>query len=215
MAILINMKRITLFIAFIFITSTGALAQPGTFLDKRDGNVYRTIHFNGKTWFREHLRLKTSHSYFPNVKRDTSALREGNYYLHTELPSLCPKGWHLATIVELEEYILFMARINHVPDSALERSISKDADSSLRITIPGFDPMSDTLLQLRSIGWVQGKKMHLDKSLSLWMNDTRHFDNKFHAHIGKLGYIIHTHEHNIIDKQKLIRMFPVRCVCDE
>jgi len=189
-------------------------AQTGTLIDKRDGNLYQTIQIGNKTWLREHLRFVTRSSYFPNVKGDTIGLYLGNYYSNNEVDSVCPKGWHLATIDELEEYIQAIKQLYSYPDSMVEHTISPHRDSSFRITIKGFDPMSDTLLRLYSIGWVEGKKIHLDKSLSLWLNDTKYFDNKFHAHIGKLGYIIHTHEHNIIDKPKNIRKFPVRCVCD-
>jgi uncharacterized protein (TIGR02145 family) len=204
-----------LLIVLVLIGSGEVQAQSGTFQDPRDGNIYRTLIINGKKWFREHLRLRTSNSYFKNTDKDTSGLANGNYYSNNELEGLCPAGWHLPTIAELEEYIQYMAFRNGIPDSAIKRTISKDIDSSLMIKLGNCNPLQDTLLQLYSIGWVEGRKLKIEKSLSLWIRDTKNQDLKFHTHIGLLGYIIHTHEHNIIDKPKRVRRFPVRCVCDE
>ncbi len=201
--------------ALFIVVSFNLQAQTGTFIDERDGNTYQTITIGNKIWFREHLRLKTSLSYYPNFSKHSEDFTNGNYYSHLELDSLCPKGWRMATLDDLEDYIREIALQNNIPDSAILRSISPNRDSSSHILIGNLNPLQDTLLNLLSTGWVEGNKLEKQKSLTLWMRDTRTNDIKYHAHIGPLGYIIHTHLHNVIDKQRRVRKFSVRCVCEK
>jgi hypothetical protein len=120
----------------------------------------------------------------------------------------------VATFDDLEGYIRHVAKLNNMPDSLILRTTSSNRDSSLLILIGNLNPLHDTLLKFLSTGWVEGNKLEKQKSLSLWIIDNRTRDEKFHAHIGPLGYIIHTHLHNIIDKPRRIRKFAVRCVCE-
>lgn len=205
------MKILT--VGWVLFGSITLQAQTGTFIDQRDGNIYSTITIGKNTWFREHLRLKTASSYFPNFSKDTVDLINGNYYSNSELNNLCPEGWHVATIYEFEEYLKELTTQRNIPDSAILRNTSP-RDSSVHITPGNLNPLRDTLLNLAPIGWVEGNKPHKERSLTLWIRDTRTNDEKFHVHIGALGYVIHTHVHNVIDKPKRIRKFTVRCVCE-
>jgi uncharacterized protein (TIGR02145 family) len=206
------MKMITS--GLVILITFNLKAQTGIFTDSRDGNIYQTITIGNKIWMREHLRLKTGLSYFPNKNKETTGLKYGNYYSNKELNSLCPKGWHLASVEEFKEYISILTLQNNIPDSSISVTTSKDIDSSQLIRLGNFNALHDTLLKLAPIGWVEGKKIKKDKSLTLWVKDLKNHDDKFHIHIGSLGYSIHTHFHNIVDKPKLIRMFTTRCVCD-
>ena len=199
-----------LFCCILLALTCSSQAQFNYFNDPRDGNVYETVTIGNKTWFRENLRLRTDLAHF----KDSSQVRLGNYYSNLDLGSVCPPGWHVATVEELREYILFIARKNNVGDTNIIITRSKDADSSLMINVPGVRPGSDSLLNLVSLGWVEGGKIKKDKAFTMWLTDSQGSDNKFHAHIGALGYIIHTHFHNIIDKPKKVRKFVVRCVCE-
>lgn len=205
--------KIIIAVLIIFIT-VNVQSQTGTFTDSRDRNVYQTISIGDKVWFRENLRLKTSLSYFPNFSKDTADLIYGNYYSYTELNTLCPEDWHVATINDLTQYIRLLITKHALPDSAIIVNTSADKDSSLFIKLGNINPLVHTMLNLVSIGWVEGNKLQRKKSLTFWLRDTRTNDDKFHTHIGPHGYIIHTHYHNVIDKPKRIRKFAIRCVCE-
>ena len=208
--------RVTYLIIILLVISNVECvqAQTGVFTDRRDGNTYQTITIGKRVWLRENLRFKTSLSFFPNVNKDTSDLKYGNYYSYNEMNTICPEGWHVATIKEFEEYLHALAVLNNIPDSSIIRTTQQNRDSAAHISIGGLNPFNDTLLNFPLIGWVEGKKVENKKSVTIWLADTHTNDDKFHAHIGSLGYFIHTHLHNVIDKPKRVRKFTVRCVCE-
>lgn len=207
------MMRLSFFLVFLLVI-TGVTAQTGMFTDPRDGQQYQTITIGNRKWFREHLRYQTRFSYCPNFNTDKTACDSGNYYLNTELDTVCPKGWRVPTIDDWNSYIAALYTANHVEIDTTKSKALPPPRHDANVTFKHFNIFSDTLLKLAPIGWVEGKKKRLQGSLTLWVNDKENSDTKFHVHIGELGFIRHTHDHNIIDKPKRIRKFPVRCVCE-
>lgn len=203
-----------LVVLFITFFDNAVHAQTDTIVDIRDGQKYSTVVIGNKIWFREHLRYKTKLSYCSILSKNTNECTKGNYYLNQEIDSICPKGWHVTTIDEWENYINILLR---------KSGISKDSLKIGQFTIPktiiaaaqkNINILEDSALNLIPRGWVEGKKIMHIKGLNLWIVDKRTNDKKYHLHGGELGYAIHSHTHHIIDKPRRIRMFNVRCVCD-
>ena len=189
--------------------------QTGVFIDDRDGQQYKTIVISGKTWFRENLRFQTNQSFCPDLYKDSAGCPDGNYYSNSELAFICPKGWHVATTPDWENYISLLLKNKNINGGVLKYdSLINNADKNFTIQMKGADLFNDTLLQLKPIGWIENRRIKSINNLSLWITDTQTFDVKYHLHIGKDGFVRHTHEHHIIDKPRKVRMFPVRCVCD-
>jgi uncharacterized protein (TIGR02145 family) len=188
--------------------------QTGVFTDNRDGQQYKTIVINGKTWFRENLRFQTNQSFCPNFNKDSADCRDGNYYSNSELLSVCPKGWHVATTPEWESYISIQLKNKNINGGIFKYDTSKLLEKNFSINMTGAGLFTDTLLHLLSTGWIEGLKLKKSNNLSLWISDPQTLDEKYHLHIGKDGFVRHSHEHHIIDKPRKVRMFPVRCVCD-
>ncbi|MEO7923275.1 MAG: FISUMP domain-containing protein [Chitinophagaceae bacterium] len=190
-------------------------AQTGVFTDERDGRQYKTIVIDGEKWFRENLRFQTSKSFCPNYNKDSSDCRDGNYYSNSELSTVCPKGWHVATIPEWENYMRVLLK-NHLINNGELKYDSSDRlpNNGYAMQIDSAVLFNDTLLNLVATGWVEGLKLKRNQASSLWVIDTGGNDPKYHLHIGMKGFVKHSHEHHIFDKPRKIRKFPVRCVCE-
>jgi uncharacterized protein (TIGR02145 family) len=199
---------------FLCLITTSVFCQTGIYTDPRDSNTYHTIVIGNKVWLRQHLRFETSLSYYPNFNHSEGNIARGNYYSNQELDSVCPKGWHVATIDEWEDYIDTLLKIKGLSKNSLATKVFPAPNNSTAVTIKGFNILEDSLLNLDPIGWVEGKKIANESSLSLWVNQNHSADNKYHIHIGALGYVKHTHDHHVIDKPKRVRKFAVRCVCE-
>jgi uncharacterized protein (TIGR02145 family) len=204
--------KLLLFISSLLLT-TIIKAQTGVFIDDRDQQVYKTIVIEGKTWFRENLRFQTTKSFCPNFNKDSADCRAGNFYSNSELNTICPRGWHVATIAEWDSFLKILFRDNNINGGVLKYDTARMKDN-FGITLPKSVLFSDTLLNLVPTGWVEGAFLKKNDALSVWAIDTETRDDKYHFHFGNNGLTKHSHEHNILDKPKKVRKFAVRCVCE-
>jgi uncharacterized protein (TIGR02145 family) len=207
------MKYVVVFFIGL-IASSRAPSQTGYFVDTRDGSKYETIVISSKQWFREHLRFNSRNSHFARTGQNEVNGNKGNYYSNYEIDSICPPGWQVATTDDWQEFIDLFIKANHIPAASIKNKQLPSPNNSTVVTIPHFKLLEDTLLKLNAIGWVQGKKITNRQTLSLWLSDKKTDDNKYHVHVGELGYVVHTHSHHIIDKPGKIRKFAVRGVCE-
>lgn len=210
------MKQLLLLTSFLLflLLSLLAKAQTDSFTDLRDGQQYQTIVIGDKQWFRENLRFQTHISFCPNYNKDSSDCKNGNYYSNSELGTICPPGWHVATIPDWESFINKILKERDINGGVMKYDSSDKLKNAYSINMPAAHLLTDTLLKLYPTGWVEGLKLKNEKTLHLWVVDTKTMDGKYHLHIANFGFVKHSHEHHIIDAQKKIRKFPVRCVCE-
>ena len=126
---------------------TGLSAQE-KFTDTRDGNAYKTIKIEGRTWMTENLRYlgETGASYFDN---DPSNLHSYGvlYDWHTAVKA-CPEGWHLPSGSEFRQLLV-----------NIDNSDSKGRKSSGPV-YPGF--------QLAGMKSYEGVFTEMDESGYYW-----------------------------------------------
>lgn len=97
------MKRILFFLFFCVLIMN--ISGQEKFIDKRDGNSYKTLTIDNKTWMVENLRYKGTKGayYFDN---DTSNNRiYGVLYDWKTAMKVCPAGWHLPTGAEFQKLV--------------------------------------------------------------------------------------------------------------
>lgn len=83
-----------------------APANKESFVDSRDGQIYRTVKIGNQTWMAENLNYKRENS-FCYRGDENYCTRYGRLYEWNSAVKACPAGWHLPSIEEWET--LFIA----------------------------------------------------------------------------------------------------------
>lgn len=120
---------------FLHLTIICENGLEGTFYDERDDITYRTIDYNGLTWFAEDLRTThyangenaprtgqyRDYYYYSSLGWSNDMMQSGShdrdygfYYSPTKanIPGYCPAGWRLPTQSEWQELVSIMAAYN-------------------------------------------------------------------------------------------------------
>ena len=90
-------------------SSSGVVKSPSvvrdSFVDVRDGQVYRTVKIGNQVWMAENLNYKTPNS-FCFVDADSNCTKYGRLYTWEATENVCPAGFHLPTVDEWEKLIM-------------------------------------------------------------------------------------------------------------
>jgi uncharacterized protein (TIGR02145 family) len=93
----------------LILNSIGLFAQQtGTFIDSRDGKIYKTIVIGNQTWMAENLAYKASEGCWAYNKDSVNVAKYGYLYNWDAAKTACPTGWRLASDAEwttLSEYL--------------------------------------------------------------------------------------------------------------
>ena len=213
------MSKLNLIWLFLILTQQMS-AQDSLFVDSRDGKTYPTVEIGDLLWFGTNLSFESPNSWCVEHDKAKHCV-DGNYYYNTELDSLCPQGWRVATWTDWESSIKLIVQRHGMSPDSIVYDTAHFKNSFSRLLVSGFNLINDTLsLNIKETGYVEGKKGKAKKkikysSASFWVIDKETNDPKMHLHIATSGLNKHNHSSSIIDKPKKMRRFAVRCVCDK
>ena len=204
-------------LSFIVMTQVLAQEQKGNLVDDRDGNTYRTIQIKETTWFQNNLKYETANSYYPKKTRKKSKVEKGNFYTYQDAQEVCPQDWRLPSEEDWLEYFSFLLENQKNNYSIIEIDTLHEEFISLvyRDSLGAVNLFQQTNpLNLQDYGWVQGRKIRPDGTMSYWIGHSKVEDKRFHVHLRKNNYTMHRHKHHVNDVKRKRRMFMVRCVKD-
>ncbi len=139
------MKKIllVLVVSILFLN----ISAQNKFTDPRDGNVYRTIIIEDRTWMAENLKFKAEGSgafYFDNNPNNEAAY--GVLYDWKMATKACPDGWHLPSGSEFRSLINNFER-----DDAWGKT--KSGPVSFEIQLAGMQDYEGTFTEMDESGY--------------------------------------------------------------
>jgi uncharacterized protein (TIGR02145 family) len=138
------MKK-TLFAAVLAMIFS-SLSGQGSFTDKRDGIVYRTVTINGVTWMAENLKYKPKQGAVYYENNPDNAGDYGMLYDWKTAKTVCPAGWHLPSGNE------FRILSDHFQHHESWRKELKDT-ISFTIQLGGFQDHEGTFSEMDESGY--------------------------------------------------------------
>jgi len=89
-------KSFFLVISFLIIALSSTAQKSGTFTDKRDGKIYKTVQIGKQTWMAENLAYEKAEGNRWAYDRNKSNVATYGYLYDWEAANTaCPSGWHL------------------------------------------------------------------------------------------------------------------------
>lgn len=133
------------------------LTLKGTFIDSRDGKIYRIVRIGTQIWMAENLNYVTNVGSWCYNNDSRNCKKYGRLYDFQAAKIACPVGWHLPSDAEWEKLITYT-----VIDAAYklksksgwqENGYGKTADDYIAIDLYGFSALPGG----RRYSWDGGK----------------------------------------------------------
>lgn len=126
------MKRLLLILGLAICSLASFSQRTGTFTDKRDGKVYKTVRIGNQWVMAENLAYKPTKGAHWAYKNDTSNVELLGYLYDWETATkVAPEGWHLPTIEEWKKLYNFLGGNPEKVRTALSRGGSSGFNLAL------------------------------------------------------------------------------------
>jgi len=93
----------------LLIAMASQAQENGTFTDKRDGKVYKTVKIEKQLWMAENLAYKPNEGNYRAFGNDQNNVEKYGYlYDYETSKNVCPTGWHLPDKSEFQTLLNFI-----------------------------------------------------------------------------------------------------------
>lgn len=130
-----------------------------TFVDPRDGQVYRTVKLNGLTWMAENLNYEVDGSK-PFKDNFLYASRFGRLYTWDAAQNACPDGWRLPTKAEYEALIQSFEKKGEPIEKSAYAALIEGGESGFDALLSGYFDDEGGFHELEKYGhyWTSDEK---------------------------------------------------------
>lgn len=178
-----------------------------TLVDSRDGQKYRTVVIDGKTWMAENLNYEVDSSACLKNELDSCA-KYGRLYSIAQAQEACPSGWHVSTDEEWKDMTDYVDAHNGDYSMTLDMMSREDWNGN---DLVGFG--------MRRGGLIRKKGSHYDGPYAFFWTPMQSNPNRWMCWKKDDGHgTIFTGHYNIADLRRTEcetnMMLSVRCVKD-
>jgi uncharacterized protein (TIGR02145 family) len=107
---IVNREDIFMMKIGILILCFAVLSTAGSFKDKRDGQIYKTVKIGNQVWMAQNLNYAVDNGYgswcYDNEYRNCK--KYGRLYTYYTAMNACPSGWHLPSVSEWETLFAYV-----------------------------------------------------------------------------------------------------------
>jgi len=105
----------------------------GTYIDKRDNQVYHWVRIGSQIWMTENLKFQTTDSKCHDTQRTTDCELYGRYYPWDTTNDICPEGWKLPSD---QDWKLLINELGG--DKAAYSKLIEGGESGLNLKFGGY-----------------------------------------------------------------------------
>jgi uncharacterized protein (TIGR02145 family) len=134
----IKLSFTLLFVLTLFVVSN-SVGQD--IIDQRDGEKYKTVTINGQRWMAQNLAFKVDSGFLDIYQNTDSVAKYGYFYTWEIAQNICPDGWRLPTVEDVEQLLSYYKSLGV---NEFEQLVA-GGNSGMNIYLTG-EPTSDEIV---------------------------------------------------------------------
>lgn len=199
------MRLILIFLVTVLLFSLTKQNPDLTFFDERDGTSYKLALIGDSYWFSNELHyIPPNSNDSKNIVVNTSGVYYSNFISH----QVCPSGWRLPTQSDWKNYFNQLK----TPRQKKQKR-ARNLLNGLKYKNKNLNLFTASPIDLKPTGRINNEKFVYSPIADFWVNDSvKHLS---HTHITSHNALIHSHSKGIFIDSLPLRLFKIRCLCEQ